>query len=84
VEYKDNSCQITGSLKLYSDYFSPVHACTHAHTHVCAHTHTYRVSGNVMLVLQCLISEIISNQKCYVNICPILNSYVAMDILNSG
>jgi hypothetical protein len=40
----------------------------------------YGVSGDLVLVLQDLIPEAISSQKCYMNMGPILNGYGAMDI----
>jgi hypothetical protein len=40
----------------------------------------YRVSGDFMSVYQDLISDIISSQKCHVNMSLILKGYRAMDI----
>jgi hypothetical protein len=44
----------------------------------------YSVSGDLMLQLQDLISDIIPSQTCHVNMGPILRAYGAMDIRNSG
>jgi hypothetical protein len=40
----------------------------------------YRVSGDYISVIQNLIPEVTTSQSCHMNIGPILNGYVAMDI----
>jgi amino acid permease len=37
------------------------------------------VSGGFMSVLQSIIPKVITSHKCQMNICPIVNSYNAMD-----